>query len=160
MAAGGGGVTIQLVPPIQFILRQTGAFQRALFDFSGLFEAFKPVMAEIEQEQFSSHGHGAWPELAESTLRYKKGDGILRETNTLYDSLVDPNVAMRVGARSAEYGTSVDYAHWHQTGGTTPGRPPQRQVIPDPLPAGMRQRLEVVMIRWINEIAARTVGRI
>jgi len=160
VSAGGAGVQIKVEPPIEFILKQTGAFRRALFDFSSLWERFKPIMGEIEAEQFASSGRGAWPPLAESTVARKGHGEILVDTGALKASLLDPNEAMHIAGMSAWYGTEVEYAHWHQTGGTIAGRPPQRQVIPDPLPVDVRRRLETVQVAWINEIAARTVGRI
>jgi phage gpG-like protein len=153
------GVDILLEPPIEFILRQTGRFRLALLDFTGLWELFKPVMADIEQQQFDTQGHGSWPPLAESTLRYKTGT-MMRETDALYNSLVNADQAMHIEGPSAWYGTDVEYAHWHQTGGTIPGRPPIRQVIPDPLPVDARQKLETAQIVWINAVAAETFGRI
>lgn len=164
VSAGAGGVEIVLQPPIEFILRQTGRFKAALLDFSDLWERFKPVMGEIEQEQFSTRGHGAWPPLAPSTLEQKARRGWpldpLVRTTELRESLTDPNRAMHISGQEAWYGTDVEYAHWHQTGGYVAGRPPQRQVIPDPLPVDSRRKLETAMVSWINEIAARTFGRI
>jgi hypothetical protein len=56
------------------------------------------------------------------------------------------------------WGTGVEYAHWHQDGGSIPGRPPQRKVLD--VRAEDRQKLERVMVTWINLVAAETMGRI
>jgi phage gpG-like protein len=158
VVGGGGGVRIELRPPIEFILRQTGAFRHQLEDLVPLWELFKPVMSEIEEEQFASQGHGEWPPLAESTLRYKSGGEMLVESGALKSSLVDPGQAAQTGPMQMTWGTDVEYAHWHQDGGTIAGRPPQRKVLD--VRAEDRQKLERVMVTWINLVAAETMGRI
>lgn len=158
--SGGGGVQLRLEPPLDFILRQHGRFRAALLNFGPLWHRFGRVMAEFEEQWFASHGRGEWQPLAESTLRYKTGPDILRETDALYESLTDPASALRASAQEASYGTDVEYAHWHQTGGYVAGRPPQRQVLPDPIPVDLRRDLEREMVAWINEVAAATFGRI
>jgi phage gpG-like protein len=158
-SSGKGGVAIDFEPPIEFILKQAGAFRRRLEEFASLWELFKPIMGAYEQEVFSTHAHGAWPELAQSTLRYKTGE-LMVESGALRASLVDPGQAMHIQGRSAWYGTEVEYAHWHQDGGSIPGRPPQRQLIEDPFPTSTRRELEAATITWINVLARETWGLI
>jgi phage gpG-like protein len=153
-------VEFRLEPPLKFIQAQAGRFRANLLDFHALWERFGRIMAEFEQQWFGSHGQGAWPPLAESTLRYKTGPDVMRETDALYESLIDPGAALRTSRMEASYGTDVEYAHWHQEGGSIPGRPPQRQVIPDPIPLDLRRLLEQAQVQWINEVAATTFGRI
>lgn len=161
IAGKGGGVKLVLNPPVEFILRQSGAFQAALvMEMDKLFEAFKPVMGALESEWFDSNGHGEWPELAPSTVARKGHATILVDTGDLRASLVDPGRAMQIHGTSAEYGTDVEYAHWHQDGGYVAGRPPQRQVIPDPLPVETRRLLEREMVKWVDVLSAKTWGRV
>lgn len=159
---GGAGVTVQFRPPIEFILRQAGAFRRGLLDLDPLWDRFKPVMAAIEEQQFATEGHGDWPALADSTIRQKAALGFppdpLIRTGALRRSLTDPGQAARTTPRSMTWGTDVAYAHWHQDGGSIPGRPPQRKVID--LTVEDRRRFEREMLSWVNQLAARTWGRI
>lgn len=162
-ARRGGGVEIVLRPPLEFILRQSGAFRRALLVLTPLWERFEREMSAIEAERFDSEGYGEWPPLAESTIsdRARRGFAagpILQRTRTLRDSLVDPARASRTTPRTMTWGTDVDYAIFHQDGGSTPGRPPRRTVLD--LRVQDRRRLETQMVSWVNEIAARTWGRI
>jgi phage gpG-like protein len=157
-------VTIEMRPPLEFILRQSGAFRRKLSDLASLWERFKPIMGELERDWFDSRGRGSWPPLSEYTLREKEALGYpldpLVRTGNLRDSLVDPQRAMHAARDTAWYGTDVAYARWHQTGGFVPGRPPMRQVIPDPFPVETRRRLEQEMVAWIDQAAAETWGRV
>lgn len=165
-SSGAAGVTMTLQPPIEFIVRQQGAFRMLLSDLSGLWRRFIPIVAEMERGWFESHGQGAWPDLAESTLRQKRAHGHSLEPlrtddrqGSLYDTLVDPQLAAEIEGDRLVWSTGVPYAHFHQDGGTVPGRPPQRQVIPDPLPLADRRRLESATVAWINDAAARAFGR-
>ncbi len=160
-SAAGGGVEIRFVPPLSFLSRQAGAFGRQLRDLRPLWDRFEPIMSELERRQFDTQGEGAWPGLAESTLRQKAAHGYppdpLVRTGALKDSLTDPGRAFTRGAMSAEWGTNVPYAHYHQDGTT---KMPQRQVIPDPIKADDRRKFEQAMVKWIDEVAARTFGRV
>ena len=162
IVSGGAGVTVQFRPPIEFILRQAGAFRRGLLDLQPLWDDFKPIMREIEEQQFATEGHGEWPPLADSTLRQKAALGYppdpLIRTRTLYDSLTDPSRAAQTTPRSMVWGTDVPYAHYHQDGGSIAGRPPRRPVLD--LTVEDRRRFERTMLSWINKLASRTWGRI
>ena len=159
--SGSGSVRVVFSPPLEFIARQAGLFGALLrVEMGALWEGFKPIMGAMEEEQWATHGQGEWPPLAASTLARKTSGEMMVETGDLKDSLVDPNRAMRVQGMSAEYGTNVSYAHFHQDGGSITGRPPQRRVIPDPVPVERRRELEVVMVAWVNRISAKTWGRI
>lgn len=172
-ASGGGwGVTVVLDPPIEFILRQTGRFRQQLMQLDGLWERLIPLVAGMEREQFETHAHGAWPPLAESTIRDRSRGGtegsvyydILVRTGRLRDSLIDPAAAARTTERALIWETSVPYARFHQQSpdddyGFVAGRPPKRQVIPDPIPVDTRRRFETETVRWINDVAAGTFGR-
>lgn len=153
---------IVLRPPLEFILRQSGALRRGLLNLGPLWDRFEREMSAIQAERFASEGYGEWPALAESTLadRARRGFAagpILQRTRTLRDSLVDPAQASRTTPRTMTWGTDVDYAILHQDP-PTPGRPPQRTVLD--LRVEDRRRLETQMVSWVNDLAARTWGRI
>ena len=156
-----GGVDIQLEPPLSFILSQTGAFKAALLDLQVLWDLFKPIMAEIEEQQFDTQGEGAWPGLAESTLAEKSAGGWpsdpLVRTGNLKESLVDPGRAAETGPMQMTWGSDVPYAIFHQTGTS---KMPQRQVISDPFRVEDRRKLEVAMVTYVNTAARETFGRI
>lgn len=164
---GGGLVSLELSPPVEFIEAQTGAFQARLEDLMPLWDRFVPVLAGIEREQFATEGHGDWPPLAASTVAEKERHGFppdpLIRTGALVESLTDAGQAARLDPHQMSYGTDVDYAIYHQgyrdTGGdpTDPGRPPVRKVID--ITVSDRRRLEAEMVGWINEVAAETLGR-
>lgn len=156
--SGAGGVQVALRPPIEFILRQSGAFRRELSNLNPLWDRFKPVMSAIEQEQWDSAGHGEWVPLADSTVRQKGHSEILVDTGDLRASLVDPNRAADTGPRHMSWGTDIEYAHWHQDGGGTAGRPPKRPILD--LRAEDRRKLETEQVAWLNDVAAKTWGRI
>jgi hypothetical protein len=82
------------------------------------------------------------------------------ETGDLRSSLVDPGRAATRHGDSFEWGTDVDFAHWHQEGGSIEGRPPQRQLIPDPFPLDERRKFEREMVNYVNAAALRTRGAI
>lgn len=157
-----GEVTLTFQPPLTFIAAQQGRFRQLLEDLSGLWERFIPLVSQMEKDWFESQGDGAWPDLAESTLRQKAARGYMADPlrtddrrGSLYDTLIDPQLAADIGPRSLVWSTVVPYAGYHQDGGTVPGRPPKRQVIPDPLPVEDRRRFEQATVSWLNELAAR-----
>src|SRR4051812_28252858 len=160
-ATGRGGITMELEPPVEFILKQTGAFQAALLDLEILWDLFKPIMGEIEEQQFDSRGEGAWPALSESTLSQKSEGGWpadpLVRSGDLKASLTDPGRAAQTSPTEMSYGTDVPYAGYHQDGTS---KMPQRQVIADPFRVEDRRKLEVAMVTYINRAAAETFGRI
>ena len=148
-------VDIKLSPPVSFILRQSGAFRHDLENLMPLWDKFDNVLHEMTEEQFDSHGHGAWPGLAESTIQQKSAHGFpldpLIRTGSLKDSF-DP---LAEGPQTFIWGSEVDYAGYHQEG--TP-RMPQRKVID--VRTEDRRRLEQAMVQYVNDSAARTWGRI
>lgn len=160
-------VQIVFRPPLDFVARQHGAFRRQLEDLTGLWRRFIPLVAAMEAQWFASHGDGAWPPLAESTVKRKQARGLSLEPlrsddrqGSLYDTLVDPQLAAVETAHSLIWSTGVPYAHWHQDGGSMAGRPPKRQVIPDPLPVEHRRQFEVATVSWVNEAAAAAFGSV
>jgi hypothetical protein len=159
--------SVELVfqPPLAFVERQYGAFRRQLEDLTGLWRRFIPLVTAMEEAWFASHGDGAWPPLADSTLRSKTARGLSLEPlrtddrqGSLYDTLIDPQLAAEVNPGSLVWSTGVPYAHFHQDGGSVAGRPPKRQVIPDPLPLEWRRQFESATVSWVNEAAALAFG--
>jgi phage gpG-like protein len=157
----GGGVDLVLEPPIPFILRQSGKFRAALEDLNPLWDRFKPLMADFEERVWETGGFGEWPPLAQSTIRQKGSSEILvGETGDLRRSLTDPNEAAETSRTQMVWGTDVTYAEYHQEGGDVAGRPPQREVIPDPFPVEERRKFEAETVNFVNAAARRTWGRI
>lgn len=164
----GGVVSLELSPPIEFIEAQFGEFGRELTDFTGLWERFADTLQDVEKERFATEGFGEWPPLAPSTIREKTRLGFpltpLVRTGALEASLTQREQAMRLTPQSMSWGTDVPYAKYHQGyqdeegTPTDPGRPPQRKVLD--IRVEDRRRLEASMVSWIDEIAARTLGRV
>jgi phage gpG-like protein len=158
VGGGGGGVSLHFEPPIEFILQQSGAFRRKLDDLTTLWDLFKPIMSQQEENIFDSYDWGAWPALADSTRARRDDQPILVQTSALKQSLIDPGQAATTGPKQMIWGTDVAYAEYHQDGGSTPGRPPQRKVID--VRVEDRQEFEAAMVGWINAAAAETWGSI
>lgn len=164
----GGVVSLELSPPLEFIEAQHVEFRRELLDFTELWERFADVLGDVERERFATAGFGEWPPLAPSTIREKTRLGFplipLVRTGTLERSLTSRETAARLTPQSMSWGTDVPYAKYHQGfrddagAPTDPGRPPVRKVID--IRVEDRRRLEASMVGWINEIAARTLGRV
>lgn len=156
------GVSVKLEPPISFIRAQAGAFRRDLSNLIPLWDRFERELSAIGQERFDTRGYGEWPALAASTLAQKAAHGFpldpLIRTRTLEESLTNPALAAVKGPQQFSWGTDVEYAHFHQDGGDTPGRPPQRKVLD--LRVEDRRRLEREQVSWLNERARLTWGRI
>jgi len=97
--------------------------QAQLSDLSPAMGLIAEDMREMEAEQFSSAGAGGgtpWAALAPSTVKRKRGGGgILVASGALLDSLTDPGSPEHVEAidrLSLEFGTSLSYAGFQQTG--------------------------------------------
>lgn len=158
-------------------------FAEELGDMESLWERLAGLMVENEEEWFRTHGMGEWPDLAWSTKRQKlrKGypeDALIR-TGQLFESLTDPLQAMDVGQgrttmgtytrNQMTWGTDVlnerdeEYAHYHQ--GTDPvtgepvwygNDPPQRQVIPWPIPIHWQQEFGAAEEQFVEECIRRS----
>lgn len=152
VVSGPGGLQIVIEPPIQFIERQSAELALALADLMPLWERLIPIMGDIEREVFSTRGHGSWPPLAESTIAQKSKHGYpldpLVRTGALKNELTSGS-AHHITPDSMVYGTDLDYAHWHQDGGTKSGRPPKRTLI-DVDNVDARRKLEAGVVGWIN----------
>lgn len=162
---------------------QLEALAVELEDMEGLWDKYAQIMSANEAEWFASEGDGLWPPLADSTLRYKESHGYppdtLIRTEALVESLIDPVQAMDVSqgrstlgtftSKQMTWGTDVtdrrgrEYAHYHQntdpvTGEPAgyPPRPPERQVIPWPLPAAWRAQMEAANEEWLAEAIERS----
>lgn len=156
---------------------------RELDDMEGLWERVGAVMAEKERAWFESEGDGAWPPLADVTIREKAAHGWPLETlvrrGDLLESLIDPAQAMDVGqgrstigtftGKSMTWGTDVrddrgrEYAHYHQHSDPVTGEPhdyghhpPERQVIPWPLPITWQEQIRAAAEDWLDEALRRS----
>lgn len=105
-----------------------------------------------EKAQFYQQGigpSGKWAPLSPSTLRYKKGPGILRETGALFRSLTvagDPGAIYRADKDSVEFGSRVLYGKYHQHGTKHANgsvRMPQRKPV-DPSETMKREWLKML----------------
>lgn len=144
-------IRVALSPPAEFIARQAAGFRHALENLLPLWARFKPVMSELEEQHFVSHGGGAWPPWSPNTRVH--GPDLLVLTGALKSSLVDPGQAvLSEGPDRMEWGTNNEVAHYHHFGGWVAGRPPQRILFPDPVPA---VRFQQETVGWLNEVAAR-----
>ena len=117
--------------------------------------AFGGIVADFhatETRRFAEEGPG-WQQLAPRTVaeRARQGYGgehmILHRTGLLEGSLssAGPGSVQRVSPDELFVGTDVPYAHWHQTGGSKPGRPPQRVLV---------SLDEAAKARWMGMLAA------
>jgi hypothetical protein len=149
-----------------------------LGDMEGLWARYAEIMSATEAEWFASNGDGLWPPLASDTVRDKLANGYppetLVRTGALLESLTDPAQAMDVSQgrstlgtfteNAMTWGTSVtdergrEYAHYHQhtvEGTMLPydygDRPPERQVIPFPLPAEVEAEMLAADEDWLAE---------
>lgn len=115
--------------------------------------AFKAVAADfrrLETDTFDKEGPG-WQPLAASTLARKRAKGlsekILEATGALRESLTVEDAEGSIERDEGDslfVGSNIPYGHWHQTGGTTPGRPPQRKAV---------QITEADKVRWLLIVA-------
>lgn len=154
-----------------------------LNDMGPLWDAYAEIMSKMEGEWFATEGDGLWPPLARSTLDDKLSAGwppnTLIRTGALLESLTDPAQAMDVGQgrstlgtfteNSMTWGTDVqdergrEYAPYHQgvsavTGEPVSygGQPPERQVIPWPLPPHTRGEMKVADEMFVDECVRRS----
>lgn len=115
----------------QQLLRSLTRIISASHDLSGAFEEFGEEFREVEKERFDAEGFGDWPPLspayAARKLRLYGNKPILRATDALYQSLTikgAPGNVSIVQPMSADFGTSIPYAVFHQTGTSRmPARP-------------------------------------
>ena len=121
----------------------------------GVFDAIRADFHAVEARRFADEGPG-WAPLAPSTVleRQRLGYGgehpILHRTGLLSGSLTSdgPGSVTRVDPDVLFIGTDVPYAHWHQTGGTKPGRPPKRVLVDVDGPT--RARWVALVASWIG----------
>ncbi len=137
---------------------------------AGRFEDYRPVLKgsvlktlrRAEDLHFSTEGDifgDPWPPLAPSTLEAKERLGfgnrpILVRTGALRSSLTSSRGESIVRATrfALLFGTSIDYAVFHQQpDGPGAGIIPERQVIPDPLPAEVLDELRDNLRNWLIE---------
>lgn len=144
-------------------------FTERIADMELLWLDYGDILARFEAEWFASEGRGAWPPLAESTLKWKLAHGYpadpMIRTGNLLESLTNQERAMEVGQGRSTLGTFTrdsfswgtdakdergrEYAHFHQDG---EGKNPVRQVIAWPLPADVEAELDNANRRFVDEV--------
>ena len=138
-------------------------WEKRLADLAPAFAAVYEDFKRIETERFDAEGPG-WTPLAASTiarkLRLGQPETILEATGRLRASLAQAGAGSihRDEGDAFFMGSDVPYAHWHQTGGTTPGRPPQRIAVH--IPEAGRVRWATILARYLahGEIGAVTAS--
>jgi phage gpG-like protein len=111
-------------------------YERRLTTLAIPFAAVYRDFRQLEARRFDAEGPG-WTPLAPSTVanRARAGVGpspILEVTKRLRASLTETganDAVLRDEGDSLFMGSKVPYAHWHQTGGSTAGRPPARPEV-------------------------------
>ena len=114
--------TIDISPFIRYLMR----VQRRAEDFSGVFKAAMRDLSREHAKNFDTQGAlvGGWSPNDTGYASWKLEEygraGVLVRTGALKDSLTsisNSRGAIRdIGKKQAEFGTSVNYAHFHQTG--------------------------------------------
>lgn len=154
-----------------------------LEDMEDLWRRYGEIMSRQEGQWFATEGDGAWPPLRLSTQLQKIGEGYplfpLVRSGALYRSLTDPLQAMDVSQgrstlgtftrKSMTWGTDVrddrgrEFAHYHQHTDPVTGEPmdygthpPERQVIPWPLPIQTQAALQAAAEDWVTDAIRRS----
>ncbi len=107
--------------------RQFSRFEDVVSDYTEPLRGVSELFRKIEEEQFRSSGHGRWKPLSARTMARKKGPGILRESDALFESLTRPggDYAEHISKTEGRFGTLVPYGIFHQLGTSRmPARPP------------------------------------
>ena len=117
--------TLEVLGDVQ-IEREFLRWSERARDASELWDVLHGALMDMEHEQFVSqggHGSEGWSPLKAVTVAEKQRRGypteILWRTLTLMDSLTKPDAAGSLFENFGEYmrfGTTVDYAIYHQTG--------------------------------------------
>ena len=114
-------------------------YTEALDDAIEILQGFE---RKLYLEQRDAGGR-AWAPLAMSTILRKEHGAILVDSGRMYESLTTPNgtadTIWETGDTWLRFGTSVPYAHWHQTG--TRRMPARPHVGCDQLAADMIARI-------------------
>lgn len=149
------GVEVNVMGATELISRLE-VFLNRLQSRLSLVDRLSAVMVAHELEMFASHGFGAWPPLAESTIKQKQAAGYppdpLIRTGSLKSSLISPGSAKTIGAGDVimSWGTGVGYAKYHQDG---TARMPARPVLE--LTPRLEAEVYAATTEWIVECAQR-----
>jgi phage gpG-like protein len=115
----------------QLVARKLIRWADRAVDASPAFEAIADQMAGMEEARFTAQGYGLWPPLAASTSLQKAQAGldprILHATLALRESLTekDDEAHLRIVTDDGLiFGTTVEYAGFHQRGRGVPRRRP------------------------------------
>ncbi len=134
-------VSYEVLPGGDKLMAKLERIQERSNDFAPAFAKVSESFRAIETDRFANNGYG-WLPLAQSTLsmtgswaRVGNPDETLQNTGALLASLQGgAGWFEQVTPYSVAMGTTVPYAHWHQTGGTRThasgaGWPPQRKIV-------------------------------
>lgn len=117
---------------VEVVNRDLHRWGDAAGDVSPAMPAVLDVLRAGERKQFDSqgaYGSGGWAALADSTRARKAGLGmdprILRATGALFDAMTGHGGAQIAIARhdGADFGTTLNYARFHQQGRGQKKRP-------------------------------------
>jgi phage gpG-like protein len=141
--------------------KQLDAMVDRASDWEPAFGAVIESFHAIEKERFNANGPG-WLPLAEATIAMtgswartnQNFDEILQDTGVLMASITSEGEGSYsiLTPFSVEAGTTVPYAHWHQTGGfrlhaSGAGWPPQRKIVD--LDSGAAEVWAAILEGWL-----------
>lgn len=117
---------------VRQIDRELVSMKGRVGDMTGAMPAIFDLIRRVERRQFDSQGayaSGGWKRLAQSTLDYKKAHNldprILRATGDLFDAMTKKGDGKQVALATRSglvFGTTLDYAQFHQQGRGVPKR--------------------------------------
>lgn len=115
----------------QLVARQLTRWADRAVDARPAFDAIATQLMAFEDARFEAQGYGTWPPLAASTVAQKRREGldprILHATHDLRNSLTrrgDEHQQLIVTDDFLLFGTTLDYAGFHQRGRGVPRRRP------------------------------------
>jgi hypothetical protein len=159
-------VSVEILPGGKIFEGQLDLMKRRVVNFAPAFAVIDTLMLAYETRRFEQEGPG-WIPLAAATITRKASmpyQQILQRgepghTEGLKQSLTThgPGSLFQVTPLTLTMGTSVSYAHYHQTGDGVPKRRPFPSGT-DLLPSYLvwRAVLEAYLVG--GEVAARTIG--
>ena len=130
-------------PGTEFVTKQLRQHIAGYDDLRKLFDDLYSAVIQYEARGWDrANIAGSWGDLADSTIEQKRRQGypfaILVRTRNLKESLTEVHGNFQihtVGKKEMTFGTSVEYAYYHQTGPKTKRdqpnwKLPRRMVIP------------------------------
>ena len=136
------------------LVRRLSRFGENVKDFRPAFETIVDRLRVATEELFDAEGRG-WPPLSPKYAAWKEihypGQPIMRRTDTLYGSLVGRTGGsiLEIQPLEMRWGTSVDYARYHQQGAGVP----QRRVInlAENEKVGIMKELQIYLVKLLRD---------